>query len=177
MAEEMANASTKKACKPISGSTTKGSGSARKREPKKAPELVTVAPETKENPEANEAPGSGDPKCESAELNLDLHGRMKEAIAKRFPEIIRGLMLGISQGKPGGAKVLFDALEQLKSDPDTTDVGSDSGLSILDLIDPEFDWEGLVNAGKRADGETPKAGIDAGIDSGPDIHIASCKPE
>ncbi len=72
-------------------------------------------------------------------------------------------MVGISQGKPGGAKVLFDALEQLKSDPDTADRSSEEGLRVLDFVDPGFDWKSLLNAENHADGEPAENGIDVGI--------------
>jgi hypothetical protein len=162
MAEEMAKAAACQETRRTGRPTENDSEPARKREVMKAPEPVTLAPESKESLRDEVALDSDGGESKSAASGFDFRESMYEAVAEYFPKIIKGLMVGIEKGNASGAKVLFDALAKLAANPGKVEHQKEVGVIFTDLVGPDFDWEKGQIAGPHELTETAEAGIDVG---------------
>jgi hypothetical protein len=118
MAEMMAESKTRKENKSERATRRKSTKSAKNRESENAmtPAHEIETPRAEESATKKVANHSPQSDSQPTEPKLSAGEQLEELVVKNFPEIVEGLMKGISEGKPGGAKVLFDALIKLKSD-------------------------------------------------------------
>jgi len=140
MAEEMAETIAITESKRTGRSTSKNNKSAGDRDPGRASQPVAVALKSKENRRKKNAPETGKSECHAEVADFDFHRELKRIIADKFKPIVDGLLDIIDQGNPAGARVLFDALAKLESDPDKLEHQSEVGIALSDLLGPDFDW-------------------------------------
>lgn len=161
MAEEMAETNASNTSKHTDRSTDRNNSSTRKSKTVSAPRSEAVAPSPEKGSPQTEAQDSRQSNTHENEPKLSFREMLEKEVAERFPKIIEGLMKGIKQGKPGGAKVLFDAIVKLRSEPEKAEQALESGVRISDLLGPG--WRDLMEAEDPAASEPTEDGIDVGI--------------
>jgi hypothetical protein len=114
----------------------------------------TVAGETSANPEPE---NSSQPNSQPGAPKRSIGEEIQDAVGGRIHEIVNGLVTSVHAGKPEAGKILFDALVKLRSNPESDDGNSENCVSLLDLVDPGFDWSNFLRKLKPATGETPAA--------------------